>query len=153
GSVLQFEGSAVSVGQFAGWAPVGAEATTSGYLVAWYNAGARAYAFWYADSSGALLSSPPGPVAANSPAIQSFESDLHQDLNGDGLIGPATVIEASGVTSLVQSGGGNYFLHPVRGGAGPMLQFEGAAVQAGQFAGWAPVGTEATTSGYLVAWY
>src|SRR5262249_37645395 len=74
GPVLQFEGSAVSVGQFAGWTPIGAEATASGYVVAWYNAGAGAYAFWYADGSGALLSSPPAPVAANSPAIQSFES-------------------------------------------------------------------------------
>lgn len=152
GPVLQFGGSAVSVGQFAGWTPVGAEATASGYLVAWYNSGTDAYTFWRADNAGVLTGGPPLPVAANDPAVQSFESELRQDLNGDGLIGPGTVIEPFGVTSLVQAGS-NYFLNPVQGGRGPVLQFEGSAVSVGQFAGWAPIGAEMTASGYVVAWY
>ena len=153
GPVLQFEGTAVRAGQFAGWVPVGAEGTASGYMVAWYNAGTNAYAFWSADSSGAFLSNPPLPVAANDPVVQSFESDLHQDLNGDGVVGPAHVIEAFGAIRLVESEGGNYFLSPVGGGTGSVLQFAGSAVSAGQFAGWAPIGAEATASGYQVAWY
>jgi serralysin len=153
GPVMQFGGSVVWAGQFAGWAPVGAEATASGYEVAWYNAGINAYVFWHADSSGALLFSPSAPVAANDLVVQSFEGDLHQDLNGDGVIGPVTVIEAFGMTDLAQSGSNNYFLSPVGGGARPALQFGGSMVSVGQFAGWTPIGVEAIASGYQVAWY
>ncbi|MCP4621299.1 MAG: matrixin family metalloprotease [Bradyrhizobium sp.] len=156
GPALQLQGSAVTVGQFAGWTPIGAEATSSGYDVAWYSAATNQYTFWYTNSSGVFLANPTGYVAANSAEVISFESDFHQDLNGDGVIGkpvvPSTVIEAFGVTSLVQSGG-NYFLNPVGGGTGPALQIQGSMVTVGQFAGWTPIGAEATANGYEVAWY
>ncbi|UPJ51940.1 M10 family metallopeptidase C-terminal domain-containing protein [Bradyrhizobium sp. 200] len=156
GPVLQFQGAVVSVGQFAGWTTIGAEATASGYEVAWYSAATNQYTFWYTDGSGKFVTNPTGPVAANSSTVQSFESSFHQDLNGDGVIGtpvvPPTVVEALGVTSLVQSGG-NYYLNPVGGGTGPVLQFQGSVVSVGQFAGWTAIGTEATASGYEVAWY
>jgi len=160
GPVLQFQGSVVSVGQFAGWAPIGAEATANGYEVAWYNAGTNQYTFWYTDGTGKFVSNPTGLVAGSSSAVQTFESSFNQDLNGDGVIGapvappppPSTAIESAGATSLVVSGN-NYYLNPVGGGTGPVLQFQGSVVSVGQFAGWAPIGAEATANGYEVAWY
>src|SRR5262249_5087712 len=146
---LQSDGSAVTADQFAGWTPIGAEATASGYLVAWYKARTNAYTFWHADSNGVLLSNPSTPIAANDPAVQSFETDLRKDRTCDAMVGPATVIEAFGVTSLVEASG-NSFLNPAGGGVGPVLQFAGAAVSEGQFAGWAPIAAEATASGYQV---
>src|SRR5262249_41911915 len=105
GPVLQFGGSPVWAGEFAGWAPIGADATASGYQVAWYNEAANAYAFWHADSSGVLLSSLPVALAANDPLVRSFENRFHQDLNRDGVagqqpIGPASVFMGSEQSAL-----------------------------------------------------
>src|SRR5262245_59538067 len=83
-------------------------------------------------------------------ALQSLEPSFHQDLNGDGLIGPpTTVIEANGSTHLTEVG--NHFFLYDSGGSGPSLKYAGADVVAGQFGAWAPIGAEQTTSGYEVA--
>ena len=58
-----------------------------------------------------------------------------------------TVIELSGSTSLTEVGN-NFYL----GGSGPELKYAGAAVVAGQFGAWAPIGAEQTLTGYEVAW-
>ena len=52
-----------------------------------------------------------------------------------------TVIESNGLTSLVQVGS-NYFLYPVGTSSGPPLRMSGAAVTAGQFGLWTPIGAE-----------
>ncbi|WP_028156581.1 M10 family metallopeptidase C-terminal domain-containing protein, partial [Bradyrhizobium japonicum] len=67
-----------------------------------------------------------------------------------GQVGPIT-IEAIGVTSLVQSAG-NYYLNPSAGGTGPTLKLGGAGLTQGQLGAWTPIGVEATSSGYEVAW-
>src|SRR5262249_24130269 len=64
---------------------------------------------------------------------------------------PATVIESSGTTSLVAIGN-NFFLNSISTGTGPSLKTGGAAVVAGQFGAWTPIGAEQTATGYLVAW-
>ncbi|HLG83175.1 MAG TPA: NF038122 family metalloprotease [Bradyrhizobium sp.] len=154
GPELKYNGPAVVPGQFAGWALIGAEATSSGYEVAWKDAADGLYTVWNVDSSGNFINNPIGSVSPTSPALESLETSFHQDLNGDGVIGlnvPTTVIEAVGSTSLVEVGN-NYFLDPVAGGTGPELKYNGAAVVPGQFAGWALIGAEATSSGYEVAW-
>src|SRR6185437_15971333 len=77
-----------------------------------------------------------------------------QDLNGDGVIGissTSTTIESYGSTALVQSGS-NYFMYPVAGGSGPELKRSGTPVTSGQFGAWVPIGAEATSTGYEVAW-
>ena len=61
------------------------------------------------------------------------------------------IIESAGSTSLSKVGS-NYFLYPVGGSSGPELSYGGAPVVAGQFGAWVPIGTEATASGYKVAW-
>jgi len=62
-----------------------------------------------------------------------------------------TVIESNGSTGLVQVGA-NYFLYPVGTSSGPLLRLSGAAVTAGQFGPWTPIGAEQTAGGYQVAW-
>src|SRR6202035_2383442 len=63
-----------------------------------------------------------------------------------------TVIEAFGSTKLVQVGS-NYFLDSISTGSGPELKYNGAAVTAGQFGAYAPIGVEQTSTGYEVAWH
>jgi serralysin len=133
------------------WTPIGAEQTASGYEVAWKIPGADQYTVWNTDSSGRFLSDNIGVISGNSLALQQLETSFHQDLNGDGVVGPhTTVIEAQGSTSLVQVGN-DYFLYPVGGSSGPQLSINGAPVVAGLGA-WTPIGAEQTASGYEVAW-
>ena len=151
GPELKFGGAPVVAGTFgAGWAPIGAEQTATGYEVAWQGAGTNSFTIWQTDSNGNFVSVV-GPVSGNSSMLESYEPSFHQDLNGDGTIGaPGTVIESDGSTDLTQIGG-NYFLY--NNGAGPELTFAGAPVVAGTFgAGWAPIGAEQTATGYEVAW-
>ena len=155
---LSYGGAPVVAGQFdqfgGHWVPIGAEQTASGYEVAWKVTGADQYTVWNTDNSGNYVSSAFGVVSGTSAALQSFETSFHQDLNGDGVIGPTTVIEEFGSTSLVE-GGSNYFLDP-NGGSAVELSYGGAPVVAGQFdqfgGPWAPIGAEQTASGYEVAW-
>ncbi|WP_190241695.1 M10 family metallopeptidase C-terminal domain-containing protein [Bradyrhizobium algeriense] len=149
GPELKYAGAAVVAGQFAPWAPIGAEQTATGYQVAWKVTGADRYVVWYTDSNGNYLSDG-GAVSGTSLMLESAEGSFHQDLNGDGVIGvPTAVIEAAGSTSLTQVGS-NYYLY--NGGVGPELKYAGAAVVAGQFAPWALLGAEQTATGYEVAW-
>jgi serralysin len=123
--------------------------------VAWKIPGADQYTVWNTDSSGNYLSNPIGVVSGSSAALKSLEASFHQDLNGDGLIdvptGSTTTIESFGSTSLVQVGN-NYDLDSVGGASGPSLKYGGAAVVAGQFAPFAPIGVEQTAGGYEIAW-
>jgi hypothetical protein len=151
-------GSAVVAGQFGAWVPIGAEQIASGYDVAWTVPGADLYSVWATDSSGNYTSNIINGVSGTSNALESLEPVFHQDLNGDGSVGPpttgnppSTVIEAFGSTSLVEVGS-NYFLYPVGGSSGPELSYSGAPVVAGQSGSWTPIGAEQTASGYDVAW-
>jgi hypothetical protein len=109
------------------------------------------YTVWYTDSSGNYVGNANGAVPGSNTALEAMETSFHQDLNGDGIIGiPTTIIESNGATSLVQVSA-NYFLNPVGGGTGPVLQFGGAAVVAGSLGGWAPIAAEANGGGYEVA--
>ncbi|MCA1550128.1 M10 family metallopeptidase C-terminal domain-containing protein [Bradyrhizobium sp. BRP19] len=152
GPQLMYSGAAVTTGMWADWAPIGAEQTGAGHVVAWKNAGTGQYNVWSADSSGNYVTNLLSFASGTSMALQSYESTFHQDLNGDGVIGaPSIAIETAGSTSLVQLGS-NYFLNPVAGGTGPQLVFSGAPVTVGIWTGWAPIGAEQTGSGYNVAW-
>jgi aryl-phospho-beta-D-glucosidase BglC (GH1 family)/20S proteasome alpha/beta subunit len=150
GPSLKSFGANVVPSQIGGWAPIGAEQTTSGYEVAWKLAGADQYTVWTTDSNGNFISNI-GVVSGTSAALESLESSFHQDLNGDGVIGVVTtVIESNGSTSLVEVA--NNFALYNGGGSGPLLKGGGVAVVAGQSGGWAPIGAEQTTGGYEVAW-
>jgi serralysin len=150
GPVLESGGAPVVAGQYGGWAPIGAEAITGGYEVAWKLAGADQYTVWTTDGNGNYITNT-ALSSGSSPAFEAFEPSFQQDLNGDGVIGaPTTVIEAFGSTRL--TGIGNQFYLYNAGGTGPVLKSGGAVVVAGQYGGWAPIGAEAITGGYDVAW-
>ncbi|NPV22972.1 NF038122 family metalloprotease [Bradyrhizobium aeschynomenes] len=152
GPQIMFGGSVVTVGQLGGWTPIAADVVGSGYQIAWKMAGADLYTVWNADSSGSYTSNPIGALSGTNSGLEALETNLHQDLNGDGTIGiPSAVIETLGSTSLVQSGS-TYFLNPVGGGTGPQIMFGGNVVTVGQLGGWNPIGAEVSGGGYLVAW-
>jgi aryl-phospho-beta-D-glucosidase BglC (GH1 family)/20S proteasome alpha/beta subunit len=151
GPELNYAGAAVVAGQFHGWAPIGAEQTATGYEVAWKVTGADQYTVWNTDGSGNFVAST-ALLTGASATLESLETSFHQDLNGDGTIGPPTIaIETSGSTSLLEVGN-NFYLDNNNSGSGSELNYAGAAVVADQFHGWAPIGAEQTATGYEVAW-
>ncbi len=88
GPELKYAGAAVVAGEFGAWTPIGTEQTAGGYEVAWKNPGADQYTAWNTDSSGNFVSDTIGIVSGASTALESLETSFHQDLNGDGTIGP-----------------------------------------------------------------
>ena len=136
GPEFKYNGTAVTVGEFGAWSPIGAVQTASGYDVAWKNSSSGLYTVWLTDSNGNFLSQPIGAVPGTSTALEQYETTFNQDLNGDGQIGvPTVVIQTDGSTSLVRVGG-NYFFNPVGGGTGPEFKYNGAAVTVGEFGTW-----------------
>ena len=143
--MLKYNGAAVVAGQFGGWAPIGAELTASGYEVAWKMTSADQYLVWNTDTSGNFIAFPIGSVVGASTALETMETTFHQDLNGDGMIGIPSVIESFGLTSLTAVSN-NFYLNSTSSGTGPVLKYNDAAVVAGQFGGWAPIGAEQIAS-------
>src|SRR5260221_1348020 len=114
--------------------------------------GTNQYTVWNTDSSGNFISNVTGVVSGTSSALEILENTFHQDLNGDGVIGTVTTaIDTAGSTKLDQIGS-NYYLDSSNAGSGPKLTYGGGVVVAGQFGAWTPIGAEATSGGYEVAW-
>ena len=148
GPSLKFGTSPVTVGATGMWTPIGAEQSAGGYQVAFKVAGTDQYMIWNTDSTGTYLNSFQG----NGAAIASYESNFHQDLNGDGLIGlPDSTIESFGATRLVVAGH-ILSLNPISGGSGTTLKIGSASVPVDSTGIWTPIGAEQTASGYVVAW-
>jgi len=150
---VKYGGTAIVAGG-GNWSPIGAEAISGGYEIAWKLAGQDAYIAWNLDTNGNFASGNPlGQVTASSTALESLETSFHQDLNGDGTIGiPSNAtIEAFGSLSLVLTGD-HYLLDPVSGGTGPTLKYGGTAIVAGAST-WSPIGADVyTPQAYEVAW-
>jgi glucose/arabinose dehydrogenase len=102
GPSLKFGGMDVVAGQFGAWTPIGAEATASGYEIAWKNGTADQYTVWNTNSSGNYTSSAIGVVSGSSVALASLEGSFQQDLNDDGLIGPSAIFASRVATGLTQ---------------------------------------------------
>ena len=85
-------------GEFGAWTPLGAEATSTGYEVAWKNGSADQYTIWQTDSSGNYLSDS-GSVSGMSATLETAETSFHQDLNHDGTIG----VPAAGGNAIAAS--------------------------------------------------
>ncbi|WP_422000755.1 leishmanolysin-related zinc metalloendopeptidase [Reyranella sp.] len=75
-------------GQFGSWAPIGAEASGGGYVVAWKQ-GSDEYTVWTTNGAGAYLADT-GVLSGSSTTLRQLETTLRQDLNGDGTIGLGT---------------------------------------------------------------
>jgi hypothetical protein len=151
GPQLKLSNAAVTTGQLGNWTPLGAEQMADGtYQMAWKNAALDQYIGWIVDSKGNYLTA--GNVVAGATwYVESFESTLHQDLNGDAKIGPTTQsIEASGATSLTKVADSYFFNYASNG---PQLKMNGVYVAAGQSGNWTPLGAEQAANGtYQVAW-
>ncbi|MGY3451112.1 NF038122 family metalloprotease [Bradyrhizobium sp. USDA 4353] len=152
GPQLAMGGTPVIASQMGGWQPIGAESNGGGYQVVWHIPGTDRYTMWNADGNGNYLSDPIGVVSGTSATLELLESSLHQDFNGDGVIGiNGTIIESVGATSLMQLGA-NYLVVPVGGTTGPVLAMGGSPVIASELGGWRPIGAESVSGGYQVAW-
>ena len=114
----------MTVGQFvvqAGtWVPFAAEQISGGYEVAWKVPGADQYSVWTTDANGNMLTNPTGVVSGSSYALQSLEASFHQDLNGDGTIGPAAAAHgaSSAATQVLAGFIASTFVPSVGNGAG-----------------------------------
>ena len=125
GPSLKFGGTDFATGYFDTWAPIGAEKTAGGYEVAWKDTSGH-YTAWNTDNNGNHISNigNMGWVSGTSTAMESLETSLNQDLNGDGHIGlVTTVIETQGATDLTQVA--DYYLLSDSLGSGPSLKFGG----------------------------
>jgi Tryptophan-rich Synechocystis species C-terminal domain len=166
GPLLELNGSVVTKGEFpAGWTPVGATKTDDGgYEVAFGN-GANQYVVWNTDANGNFTgAATTAPLAGTSVTLQGIEGNFGETFAG--AAAPATAVAIAtpalgtpGGTILaelevggVSHTGDVYELNPAAGGTGPLLEFQGAAVTAGEFGAVAPVGAVQTATGYQVAW-
>ncbi|QPF90265.1 Ig-like domain-containing protein [Bradyrhizobium commune] len=99
--VLKSGGAAYAMGPTSTWTAIGAEATSSGYDVAWKNIYTGAYTVWATDSNGNFTSNLLSNVSGTGDALKAIETVMHQDLNGDGVINTASsVLDISGKVVL-----------------------------------------------------
>src|SRR5207249_3136288 len=73
GPTLQLGGSPVVAGEFGNIAPIGAEQTPAGYVVAWKVPGADQYTIWLVDSSGSYeASASAGVLSGTSATLEQY---------------------------------------------------------------------------------
>jgi beta-glucanase (GH16 family) len=152
GTSLKYQGAVANVAEFNPWTPIGAVQTATGFDVAWKNTSTGQYTVWATDPNGNFTVSLTAAVSGATYALESLEPVFHQDLNGDGVIGPTQqVIQTDGSTSLTEVAS-QYFYLDGRSGTGPALKYNGSNVTVGEFPGWTPIGAVQTASGFDVAW-
>jgi Tryptophan-rich Synechocystis species C-terminal domain len=155
GPLLELNGSVVTAGQFAaGWTPVGAIWTGAGYEVAFSVPGANEYEVWNTDSGGDYTNSATGILSSTNPTqaqeLEALEANFDESFAG---LTPATATTIANNGTTILAADENLFeLLPAAGGLGPLLELNGSAVTAAQFAaGWTPIGAVKTATGYEVA--
>jgi len=111
GPELKYGGAAWAIGEWGAWTPIGAEATATGYEVAFKLGNANLYTVWNTDSNGNITDNPIGAVPGSDSSLQSIETSFHQDLNGDGVIGPLSPTSmAATVAPITAPASGNAIL-------------------------------------------
>ncbi|MGO9954840.1 MAG: beta strand repeat-containing protein, partial [Solirubrobacteraceae bacterium] len=89
GPLIELNGSVVAAGQFpAGWTPVGAEETASGYEVAWSVPDANEFVVWNTDSNGDYTSAATGILSGTSPELEAVEAAFGETFPGAGPPAP-----------------------------------------------------------------
>jgi hypothetical protein len=105
GPELAYGGTALVAGQFgSSWTVLGAEAVSGGYDVAWKNISTGLYNIWGTDSGGNYIKDLLAGASPSSAALESFETTFHQDLNGDGTVGPFPTSPATSQAATSPSG-------------------------------------------------
>ena len=152
GPLLEVNGGVVTKGQFqAGWTPVGAVQTATGYEVAFKN-NQNQFVVWNTDSNGNFISDATGILSSTSWQLENLETTFGEDLNGDGTTGPTmTQIATNSVTQL-DAVANQFQLNPSGKTTGPFLTLNGSPVTTTTFTiGWTPVGAVQMATGYEVA--
>ncbi|MBR0780540.1 M10 family metallopeptidase C-terminal domain-containing protein [Bradyrhizobium iriomotense] len=89
---LKYAGSVVNAANYSTWSVIGAEQVSGGgYDVVWKNSANAHYSVWSTDANGnfqTTLAAAP-EVLGSDPSLKALEPTLHQDLNGDGVVGAA----------------------------------------------------------------
>jgi hypothetical protein len=101
GPELKYSGAPWATGVWGGWMPIGAEATATGYEVAFKLTGSDSYTVWNTDSNGNITTNPVGSVSGSDSSLQAMETSFHQDLNGDNVIGPASHTSAAAMAAPI----------------------------------------------------
>jgi serralysin len=134
GPELKYGGAAFVAGATWGaWAPIGVEATASGYEVA-FKIGADTYTVWNTDANGNVTTNALGTTSGSNTALESLETSFQQDLNGDHIIGipspaspSAQVASAASTSPAVFPGGDGFVFRVDLGGASASSALPSAA--------------------------
>lgn len=149
GPVLKRNGAPVTSGQFGAWAPRAAELSGGVYRIAWQNGAANEFIGWDVDASGNFISQGP-VVAGTSWYMQSYETVVGANLNGDGVTGVVTSsIELGGNTTLTKAADSYFFNYAT---TRIQIRWGGGYAAEGQFGAWVPRAAEWSGGAYRVAW-
>ncbi|WP_247392311.1 M10 family metallopeptidase C-terminal domain-containing protein [Bradyrhizobium sp. 35] len=94
GPEVMLNDAPLAAGQFSGWSPVAGEKTSSGFMFAMHTSASDQFIIWTLDSNGNYVTNT-AAMAGSSAALKSYESNFQQDLNGDGVISPASSAPAA----------------------------------------------------------
>jgi hypothetical protein len=152
GPLLEYQGGAVTAGEFgAGVAPVAARPQGGDYLVVW-SLGGNQYTVWNTDANGNYISSAAGILSNTSTTMESLEVAFTETFSGGGSTGSIATTPI-GTNALLSQIGNVFELKPTGSGTGPLLEYQGGLVTAGEFGSTvAPVEAVKTATGYEVAW-
>ncbi|MBR0931510.1 M10 family metallopeptidase C-terminal domain-containing protein [Bradyrhizobium diazoefficiens] len=102
GPTLKYSGAVVNTANYTTWSVIAAEQVSGGgYDVVWKDFSNGHYSVWSTDSAGnfiTTLGSAPEMLGSD-PSLKALEPTLHQDLNGDGVVGAAPPANAGLYTS------------------------------------------------------
>ena len=125
----------------------------SGEIVGTYtDSSGNVYGFLYNNGVWTTINDPFGTAGTSPFGINDAGVIVESDNRGTSFVGGLpTVIQTDGSLRSLTEVGDQYYLYN-GSGSGPELKYGGAAVVAGQFGGWVPIGAVQTASGYEVAW-
>ena len=94
GPEVMLHGAPLAAGQFTGWSPMAAEKTSNGFVFAMHSGGSDQFIIWTLDNNANYVTNT-APMSGSSTALKSYEASFQQDLNGDGVISPASAAPAA----------------------------------------------------------
>ncbi len=145
---LRNGGSYVAAGQYGSWTPLAVERVGSQYYVAWKNGAADQYLAWITDAGGNWQQAG-SAVSGSTWYLQTFETTVGYDLNGDTRIGPTvTTVETSGNTTLTRVADS---FSSIMARTNVQVMYGGAYAPPVS-SHWTPVAAEQTIGGNVVTW-
>ena len=134
---------------YAGWETLAAETVNGENQVIWKNVSQNLVHLWRLDSNWNFLSTE-AISGLNSAAALTKETVFGVDINGDGVTGSLTPIEANGNTKLVKDPTNKYFAQI--GTATPIAIKNGGQIYQNIYAGWETLAAETVNGENQVIW-